>query len=92
MTAEKVIEVADRYIELFEMYGTEPKRAHPESWGIDEDGDVMATHLIWMCHEIKKFAEENRMDKAFRWLGFVQGALWVAGEYTIEDFKGHNKP
>jgi len=27
-----------------------------------------------------------------RWLGFMQGALWVKGIYTIDELKAHNRP
>lgn len=33
-------------------------------------------HLIWSCEEAAGFAEE-KPEKAERWLGFIQGALWA---------------
>lgn len=49
-------------------------------------------HCYWMLDEIGKMLDEGKMDKVFRWLGFVQGCLWRASVYTIEDMKDHNRP
>jgi hypothetical protein len=32
------------------------------------------------------------MEKAFRWLGFVQGVLWTNRVYTLDNLKSHNRP
>jgi hypothetical protein len=37
------------------------------------------------------FIEEGKIDKAMRWLGFIQGVLCQSGIYTIEELKSHNK-
>ena len=47
-------------------------------------------HLAWMCVETQKFVEENRLEKAFRWLGFIQGSIWAMGLGTIEEMKQDN--
>jgi hypothetical protein len=39
-----------------------------------------------------RFVEEGRRDKAMRWLGFIQGVLWVQRIYTIDELKLHNAP
>lgn len=45
-----------------------------------------------MLDEIDGFCDEGEMGKAFRWLGFVQGALASMGIFTIEELKNHNRP
>lgn len=30
------------------------------------------------------------MEKVFKWLGFIQGVLWIMGVYTVEELKDHN--
>ena len=32
------------------------------------------------------------IGKAKRWLGFIQGALWMNGVYTIDEVREHNHP
>ncbi len=48
-------------------------------------------HLAFMCEEGATYAAERR-EKAMRWLGFVQGALWASGRATIEELKNMNRP
>lgn len=35
---------------------------------------------------------ENRFDLAMAFLGTVQGLLWSAGAYSLEELKTHNRP
>ncbi len=48
-------------------------------------------HLLFMCEEGALYVEHRR-EKAMRWLGFVQGALWVLGCADIETLKNMNRP
>lgn len=45
-------------------------------------------HVVWMCSEAQTFPNT---DKAMRWLGFIQGYLWVNGVFSIEEMKDHNR-
>ena len=49
-------------------------------------------HLAWMAGEIQLLVTEGRIEKALRWLGFLQGALWALGLQSIEESKRHNMP
>jgi len=49
-------------------------------------------HLYWMCDQVAVFISENRIEKAMRWLGFIQGAFWVLGVRTVEEMKKDNMP
>lgn len=48
-------------------------------------------HIRWMCHEIPNILDAGKFEKANRWLGFVQGALWAYNISTIEDLKEDNR-
>jgi hypothetical protein len=52
-------------------------------------------HVIEHAHDMLDmmvgFVEEGRLDKANRWLGFVQCALWSTGVYTLNELKDHNR-
>lgn len=48
-------------------------------------------HLIFMCEEGSGYAERRR-EKAMRWLGFVQGALWTLNVAPIDVLKNMNRP
>lgn len=50
------------------------------------------SHLHWMCLRIPEFLREGRREKVMRWLGFIQGTMWVLGDFTIAEMKKHNMP
>lgn len=43
-------------------------------------------HVLYMIEKI----ETLELDKAFRWLGFIQGILYCKGIFTIEELKKHS--
>lgn len=49
-------------------------------------------HCHGMLYKMVDFVREGRIEKAFRWLGFVQGCLWSAGHYSLEELQNHNRP
>ncbi len=49
-------------------------------------------HLLYMLGEMDKFLDEGRMEKFFRWLGFVQGVCWALSYQALEEMKNLNKP
>lgn len=78
MTAEKVIEVCEKYSRrLVHLEVPNQRLAH-----------VRDRMLPLTC----EFARDGRLEKAFRWLGFIQGVLWCEGVYTIDAMKDHNRP
>ena len=90
MTADKVRETLAIYRKKFEEMGI-PKSQSPHSSFPTSDKDFLA-HCHGMLEEMEVFIQEGRMDKVFRWLGFIQGCLWRIGVYTIEEMKNHNRP
>jgi hypothetical protein len=52
---------------------------------------LACNHAMWMAMEAVSWGGE-RLEKKFRWLGFIQGVLWMAGEQTIMEAKNANKP
>lgn len=49
-------------------------------------------HLFSMLTNMENFLREGRREKFFRWLGFMQGALWSLGEFNLNDLRDHNRP
>ena len=90
MTGEKVREALALYRKKFAELGI-PKKSFPHNALPKSDSDFLA-HCHKMLDEMEVFIDEARMDKVFRWLGFVQGCLWRAGVYTVEELKNHNCP
>lgn len=53
-------------------------------------GNESMAHLVFMCEQGVKMVDAGKEDKANRWLGFVQGALWMNGFATIEEMRVWN--
>jgi hypothetical protein len=47
-------------------------------------------HVYWMLGQMKGMVEDS--EKFARWLGFVQGVLWMEGLYSIDELREHNRP
>jgi hypothetical protein len=48
-------------------------------------------HCLWMLDRIEEMVANNQTEKAFRWLGFVQGIFWAQGVYSIDQMRDHNR-
>lgn len=85
MTGKKINWVLDLYViklaEL-EILGTTRARTFSDK----------IKHAQEMIPKIRAFIIENRLEKAFRWLGFLQGIFYTLDVYTIEEMANHNRP
>jgi len=95
MTPKKVKQAFDACTKMIlddagDFYKLVPQRCPADRTAQDEE--EILEHALWMCEEGKKLVDENRIEKAMRWLGFVQGAIWAAMSATIEDMKKVNMP
>jgi hypothetical protein len=63
----------------------------PETTTAERGSDIWQRHLVFMCEEGARYAEHRR-EKAMRWLGFVQGALWAHGLAPVSELKTMNRP
>ena len=89
MKPEKVLEVIQIYRRKFEEYGVRKTDFnYDELLRIPERG---IEHCHAMLDKMEIFVAENRMEKVFRWLGFVQGFLWAHGVYTLAELMNHNR-
>ncbi|MFA7194059.1 MAG: hypothetical protein WC087_04045 [Candidatus Paceibacterota bacterium] len=88
MTKEKIQEAIEIYRAKFKELGV-GKADYPH-----EDPLDCSEHGLEHCHamldKMEKFLTEDRIEKVFRWLGFLQGVLWSHKIYTLDDLKGHN--
>lgn len=50
------------------------------------------SHVAWMCQEAQTFVDQKRIEKAMRWLGFVQGYLWARSMRTLDELKTDSMP
>lgn len=88
MTNEKLLEVIDRYtMEL-------PDVIHGKVLASDaRTKEVEAlVHLMEMFPQMREFIKSGRREKLMRWLGWVQGVLFMCDVYTLDEMKTHNMP
>ena len=88
MDAEVVRRVIAAYREKFAELQIE-KSPFPRGQFPQEPAERLG-HCFWMLDEIERYLGEDRIEKAMRWLGFVQGCLWSHGIFSVDDFKSHN--
>jgi hypothetical protein len=53
--------------------------------------DMNLQHINWTVMKIPGFIKENQQEKANRWLGFIQGVLWVKKVYTVREMGEDNR-
>jgi hypothetical protein len=90
MDWRKTLEVIDTYKGYFVENDIEPL-SFPHNAKPISDKDKLQ-HCHGMLSKMQDFVLEGRMEKAFRWLGFIQGCLWSIGIYSLDDLKNHNRP
>lgn len=49
------------------------------------------THCLDMIRRFREFGPE-RIEKTFRWLGFIQGVMYAHGLADVETLKNMNRP
>jgi hypothetical protein len=48
-------------------------------------------HARWMCDETARFVREGRYAKSYRWIGMIQGLLFMGGVSSLMDLKQDNR-
>jgi len=95
MNTTQVLEVILLYREKFETMGI-PKVefSHTNKPPNQCMFETTMPHCHGMLDRIAEFVEsgkQSNLEKGFRWIGFIQGVLWMNHVYTIEEMKGHNR-
>jgi hypothetical protein len=93
MTSEKLIQVFTFYRQELAGRGISPEQLEDyHSTGTELEADASLYHLAYMCDEAIVLVRDGRQEKAFRWLGFIQGVLFSEGIFTLDDLKNHSRP
>jgi hypothetical protein len=48
-------------------------------------------HALWMCERTLEFVRQRRFAKAYRWIGMIQGILFMNGIFSLAELKDHNR-
>ncbi len=93
MNARKVLEVLVLYrLKFIDLEVGKIDYPHAEFLPLQGLRNLALAHCHGMISQIEDFVATDRMEKVFRWLGFIQGVLWVLRVYTLEELKSHNRP
>jgi hypothetical protein len=72
---------------------------------VSNPADPAVQHAAWMAREAISFVKDaqafeqhhttehggrSKREKAHRWLGFIQGVLWMSGVFTLDELKEHS--
>jgi hypothetical protein len=89
MDLAQIHEVALAYKDILsgKQYGTIEYGSHNEP---PHDTDILS-HCLWMCEQILDQKRNMSLDKAMRWLCFIQGCFWSLGIRSILDMKTDNR-
>ncbi|MEK7570403.1 MAG: hypothetical protein AAB515_03140 [Patescibacteria group bacterium] len=88
MTPEKVLEVVAKYEVLLVAYPIQQIVQYAEHPSKEEH----LSHLRWMLVEMRQLIAGQRMEKAFRWLGYIQGILAAYRLRTIDQLREDSRP
>ena len=75
MTPKKVLEVINLYHQRLAKMGIDKTDYPPDE--LLKNTEMGLAHCHGMLDKMVGFVHEERMDKVFRWLGFIQGVLWT---------------
>ena len=93
MTTDKLREVFQFYHKALYPYAPMEFQFEPVDYDMKEPlRSQFLNHVRWMCKEaINVLIPENQIDKAMRWLGYVQGVLNVLGIYSCNELREHSR-
>ena len=104
MTIKKVRELVDEYRNVIlcrigvlgysEEYETPKQLPDDMILATDTVPSERLSHYLFMCDQIVIFMESggsDKKEKGMRWLGFLQGALWREGFYSLRGLKDHSR-
>lgn len=97
MDTKKVTEVCASYADMLRrMSGLNSAVRLPEEYATEVAGNIppeeWTEHLLFICEETPRLMEAGRVEKAMRWLGWLQGVLWATDHETLEEAKLRNAP
>jgi hypothetical protein len=82
----------DSYQSRLEKVDAIPKRLSDFDLDISKyQKQEILNHALFMTKEIRELLKEDKLEKTFRWLGFLQAILWQQGIYSIEEMKNQNR-
>jgi hypothetical protein len=57
---------------------------------LDEEPKDPASNYVLTARLKDEATQQAKVEKAMRWLGFVQGMFFYTGHYTIDEMRAHS--
>ncbi|MFA6430035.1 MAG: hypothetical protein WCV84_06115 [Patescibacteria group bacterium] len=89
MDAEHILRVVEIYEKQLQDLSIEPGMHSEDQTVVSPRRAIQHAHL--MLTSIRAHIQQGDLERAQRWLGFVQGVLWMSGIYTIAEMQTHNR-
>jgi hypothetical protein len=87
------LDIVVKRLSLYASPQDAPKQLHEDSYSAQRvDWPDKARHIAWMCQKAQELVDEGELDKAERWLGFIQGWLWSHDYRTINEMRDDRSP
>lgn len=88
MNAEQIARANHRLDRVLADNGFMPTRASEFVLSKPCKGDKVAgDHARFMCAEVRRFLSIGDIQRALRWLRFIQGATWALGLRSLEEVR-----
>ncbi len=85
MTQDKLRSVFQFYLDYIQGRGIAPRKS--------EEFPTHRGHLAYMARTaITELIPNSKIEKAMRWLGYIQGCMVNSGDFNLEDVKRHSRP
>lgn len=92
MTPSKLLKIVKTYREFMSQMGARPVRLTPDQQQSQQvTYREVINHLAYMVDQVPIHAKGGKVEKAFRWLGFIQGVLWCSGVRTLQELRSDNR-
>lgn len=95
VTSDKLISVFSFYRDELVKRGIQKKQLEDFQYDLkcsEIPREDLLSHVYYMCDTAIGFVHEGRIEKAMRWLGYIQRDLFQADFYTLNGVKDHSRP
>jgi hypothetical protein len=89
MERQRILKLSDKYYAELVQHGVTPIKMDENKY-VGSEVLQRENHVAWACLQVKQFVAMEQLVVAQQWIGFIQGALWDMGWFTIEEMRQHD--
>jgi hypothetical protein len=89
MKSSQILKLADLYLARLSRDGLVPKKHEDDRYAMGVG--AARAHIAWACTYAKALVNiHHEPEIARQWIGFIQGAMWMLAEFTIDEMRQHD--